>query len=68
LKLLINDQTVPNIMGKMPTPTGSSGQPVGLIGCMSIKKRPVKDLWSKNGRKPLTLLLLSCSAGARPER
>jgi hypothetical protein len=55
-------------MGKMPTPTGSSGQPVGLIGCMSIKKRPVKDLWSKNGRKPLTLLLLSCSAGARPER
>ncbi len=54
LSLLINDQTIPRSMGKMPysTPTGKNGQQRCQSGCERTWGQHSRSLWSGNGRTP----------------
>jgi hypothetical protein len=57
--LLINDQTIPRIMGKMPFLRGKNGPRKGPNGHKRTWELPLRDSLGRNGKMHLTWLLQS---------
>jgi hypothetical protein len=52
LSLLINDQTIPRIMGKMPYTNWKEWPPGDPSGCKRTWALPLKGSWNGSGKMP----------------